>query len=50
MNLPVTLRPNIFALANMDFEGLFRDCRNTKITTLKLILLDTDIRLSVSLT
>lgn len=50
MYLPVTFRSNIFALANMDFEGLFQDYRNTKITTLKLIISDTGIRLSVSLT
>lgn len=45
MNLPVTLRPNIFVLANKDFEGLFQDYRNINITTLKLIILDTGIRL-----
>lgn len=41
MNLTVTFRPNIFALANMDCEGLFQDYENTKAPTLKSILLDT---------
>lgn len=32
IDLQVTFRPNIFALANMDFEALFQDYRNTKKT------------------